>query len=50
MMVFINMMMSIGRRSVWTVLRCENEIFNNYEKFRDILMIPPIPEDQPDAD
>ena len=49
-MTFLNMMISISRRSVWTIMRCENEIFNNYEKFRDILMIPDIPEDDDKAD
>lgn len=29
------------RRSVWAVLRVENEFFNNYEQYRDIIAIPP---------
>lgn len=30
------------RRTIWVMIRLENEFFNNFEQFRDILTIPPI--------
>jgi hypothetical protein len=36
------MMLEIIRRAIWAVLRVENEFFNNYEKYRTILTIPPM--------
>jgi hypothetical protein len=33
------------RRSVWAILRVENEFFNNFEQYRDNIVIPPIRDD-----
>lgn len=30
------------RRTFWAMIRVENEFYNNFEQYRDILMIPPI--------
>jgi len=30
------------RRTVWVLIRLENEFFSNFEGFRDIVAIPPI--------
>ena len=30
------------RRTVWILIRLENEYFNNFESFRDIVTVPPI--------
>ena len=43
-------MFSIIRRTIWALLRTENEFFNNYESFRDILLIPPIKDEDDDVD
>lgn len=33
------------RRTIWAIIRVENEFFNNYEEFRDHIAIPPIREE-----
>lgn len=33
------------RRMMWTLLRVENENVNNFERYRNVLMIPAIKED-----
>jgi len=35
-------MAEVIRRTVWAILRVENEYYNNFEKYRDIITIPPI--------
>jgi len=30
------------RRTIWVLIRLENEFFNNFESFRDIQTVPPI--------
>jgi len=30
------------RRTVWVLIRVENEFFSNFEGFRDIVAIPPM--------
>lgn len=41
-MTMIGVMVELTRRMVWAVIRVENEFFNNFEQYRDILAIPPI--------
>lgn len=33
------------RRTIWILIRFENEFFSNFEQFRDIVTIPPIKAD-----
>jgi hypothetical protein len=33
------------RRTVWVLIRFENEFFSNFEQFRDVTTIPPIKAD-----
>ena len=40
------MMVEAIRRTLWSIIRVENEFHNNFEEYRDILMIPPIKEDE----
>lgn len=39
-LTFINMMAEAIRRTQWTVIRVENEFFNNFEQYRTIPTIP----------
>ena len=39
-MLFISMIMETYRRTIWAVLRIENEYFNNFEAYRSIPAIP----------
>ena len=39
------MMTEAIRRTVWSVLRVENEFFNNFEQYRAFIAIPPIKEE-----
>jgi hypothetical protein len=39
------MIVEVIRRTFWAIIRVENEFFNNFEQYRDIVMIPPIKED-----
>ena len=39
---FLGMMIEAVRRTQWSILRVENEFFNNFEQYRDIIIIPPI--------
>jgi|APSaa5957512535_1039671.scaffolds.fasta_scaffold676158_1 hypothetical protein len=43
-LTFMAAMVEIIRRTFWAVIRVENEFFNNFEQYRDIIMIPPIRE------
>ena len=43
--MFISMMAEAIRRSVWALLRVENEFFNNFEQYRDVIVIQPIKDD-----
>ena len=45
-MAFVGMMTEAIRRTVWAIIRVENEFFNNFEEFRDIIVIPPIQDDR----
>jgi xenotropic and polytropic retrovirus receptor 1 len=36
-MFFVGMMTEAFRRTFWALIRVENEQFNNYEKYRDVL-------------
>ena len=42
---FISMMVEIIRRTFWSLIRVENEFFNNFEQYRDTVLIPPIKDD-----
>ena len=48
MLSFVSMMAEAIRRSIWSLLRVENEFFNNFEEYRDFLVIPPIKDDSLD--
>ena len=48
LLTFVSMMMSAIRRTIWAIIRVENEFFNNYEEFRDHIAIPPVREDDND--
>ena len=39
---WIEMIVMLLRRTLWVLIRFENEFFNNFEGFRDIVTIPPI--------
>mmetsp|Transcript_3649 Transcript_3649/g.6217 ORF Transcript_3649/g.6217 Transcript_3649/m.6217 type:complete len:188 (-) Transcript_3649:35-598(-) len=45
MVTFVSMMAEAIRRTVWAIIRVENEFFNNFEQYRDIILIPPIKDD-----
>ena len=45
---FVSMMTEAVRRTIWSIIRVENEFFNNFEQYRDIVMIPPIRDDSND--
>lgn len=40
--LFVGMMAEAVRRTLWSIIRIENEFFNNFEKYRDIIIIPPM--------
>ena len=42
---FISGLVELIRRTVWGILRVENEFYNNFEQYRDIIIIPPINEE-----
>ena len=44
-MIFISMIVESIRRTLWSIIRVENEQHNNFENYRDIMMIPPIKDD-----
>jgi hypothetical protein len=46
LLVFVSMLVEAFRRSFWAILRIENEFFNNFEQYRDIVIIPPIQEER----
>jgi len=41
-MVFLGMIAEAVRRGLWSIVRVENEFFNNFEQYRTILTIPPM--------
>ena len=43
-LTFCSMLVEAMRRTFWAIIRVENEFFNNFEQYRDIVMIPPIKE------
>lgn len=43
--VLLSMVIEMLRRSIWAVIRVENESINNFEEYRSINTIPPIKED-----
>ena len=43
-LTFSAMIVEAMRRTFWAIIRVENEFFNNFEQYRDIVMIPPIKE------
>ena len=45
LLTFSSMIVEAMRRTFWSILRVENEFFNNFEQYRDIVMIPPIRDD-----
>ena len=45
LLAFVGTMVEIIRRTFWGVIRVENEQCNNFEQYRDIILIPPIKED-----
>ena len=42
---FLSMLVEAVRRTIWSIIRVENEFFNNFEQYRDIMLIPPIKDD-----
>ena len=44
-LVFIGMLVEAVRRGLWSIVRVENEFYNNLEQYRTILTIPPIREE-----
>ena len=38
------------RRTIWSCLRVENEQLNNFENFREILVIPPVIDEQEESE
>ena len=42
LLAFSAMIVEAVRRTFWSMIRVENEFFNNFEQYRDIMMIPPI--------
>ena len=42
---FASMMIEAVRRTFWSMIRVENEFFNNFEQYRDTILIPPIKDD-----
>jgi len=44
-MIFVSMMMEAMRRTIWSLIRVENELINNFEKYRTYISIPPLKED-----
>ena len=39
---FMTMYVEASRRTIWAILRVENEFYNNFENYRDYITIPPI--------
>jgi len=50
LMVMLGVMAELTRRTVWALIRVENEFHNNFEQYRDILVIPPIKDSHDDDD
>ena len=44
--MWLEFVLVVFRRLIWVIIRMENEFFNNFEKFRDIVTIPPIKFDE----
>jgi len=42
---WVEMLVALARRTIWVLIRLENEYFNNFESFRDITTVPPIKKD-----
>ena len=40
LLVFCNCLAEAIRRTIWSLIRVENEFFNNYENYRSIPKIP----------
>lgn len=40
--VWVELIVAAIRRTIWILIRFENEFFSNFENFRDIVTIPPI--------
>jgi len=45
LIAFSAMFVEAIRRTFWAMIRVENEFFNNFEQYRDVMMIPPIKDD-----
>jgi len=43
---WLSMTVEATRRTIWSILRVENEYFNNFENYRDYIAIPPIGKDK----
>jgi len=46
LMTFFGVAVEGIRRTFWAIIRVENEFYNNYENYRDVIAIPPIKEDE----
>jgi len=46
LLAFMGMAVEATRRTIWSILRVENEYFNNFENYRDYIAIPPIGKDK----
>ena len=45
-LTFLAAMAEATRRTQWAILRVENEFCNNFEQYRDVIIIPPIKDDE----
>ena len=50
MIIIIQTFAEAFRRAQWSLIRVENENINNFEKYRTILMIPTLKEDNEEID
>jgi septin family protein len=39
-LIFMSMLAEAVRRTIWALIRIENEFHNNFENYRSILVIP----------
>ena len=46
LMFFLGMMLEAVRRTLWSLIRVENEFYHNFEGYRDVLVIPPIKDER----
>lgn len=42
LIIWSELILVSARRTLWVLIRVENEFFTSYEQFRDIITVPPI--------